>query len=478
MTIYHYTTFDSAAIWWDKQEYTFYVIKVNGSEAGKTTKTHFEFEELLSDKEYYIEILSFNNEKDAKEAEKTDLTFRTKKAKNKIDITKAPYNAVGDRKTMNTAAIQKALDDCDAESYVYVPEGIFLTGGLRMHSDTELIVSEKGVIQGTADEKDYLPKIKSRFEGTEMMCYSSLINMGELDRNGGFSAENIIIRGKGTIAGGGQKLANRIIEVETENLKDYMASLGEKLKECETEHTIPGRLRGRLINMSNARNIVVANVRLREGASWNVHMIYCENIVTHGVDLYSRGVWNGDGWDPDSSTNCTLFGTSFYTGDDSVAVKSGKKPEGNIVNKPTRNIKVFDCVCTWGHGIAIGSEMSGGVDGVYIWDCDLENSAYGVLVKGTRKRGGYVKNIEVTDCILPRVEIASVNYNDDGEAAPTAPVFSDFRYKNLTLTGYALNFFKDIHEYVNPIEITGFGENGFDIKNISFEGISMKPHIG
>lgn len=69
-------------------------------------------------------------------------------------------------------------------------------------------------------------------------------------------------------------------------------------------------------------------------------------------------MWNGDGWDPNSSTNCTIFACEFCTGDDAVAIKSGKNPEGNIINRPTKHIRVFDCHSGFGHGICIGSEMS------------------------------------------------------------------------------------------------------------------------
>ena len=96
-------------------------------------------------------------------------------------------------------------------------------------------------------------------------------------------------------------------------------------------------------------------------------MIYCDDIQTDHCTFVSEGVWNGDGWDPDSSTNCTLFASEFFTGDDAIAIKSGKNPEGNEINRPCAHIRVFDCHSDCGHGICIGSEMSGGVEDVQIW---------------------------------------------------------------------------------------------------------------
>ena len=266
-----------------------------------------------------------------------------------------------------------------------------------------LCVAEGAVLQGTQTIADYEPRIPSRFEGIECVCYSSLLNMGSLDHDAAPNCEDVLIYGGGTIAGGGSVLARRIIEDERVRLKAYLAELGDKVLECENLDTIPGRARGRLINMSNCRNIRITGLTLADGPCWNVHMVYSDHIVTDHCVFRSKGVWNGDGWDPDSSEDCTLFACRFYTGDDAVAIKSGKNPEGNLINRPTRRIRIFDCISRLGHGITIGSEMSGGVEDVRIWDCDLGRAKYGIEIKGTKKRGGYVRNVQVRDCTVARI---------------------------------------------------------------------------
>lgn len=140
------------------------------------------------------------------------------------------------------------------------------------------------------------------------------MNLGTLDHAAGANCENVVIRGKGTIASGGRELAEKIIADEQEHLKDYLAEHAALVAECENERTIPGRVRPRLINMSNCRNVWVHGLTLKNGASWNQHMIYSDNITTDHCRFVSEGVWNGDGWDPDSSTNCTLFACEFATG--------------------------------------------------------------------------------------------------------------------------------------------------------------------
>lgn len=469
---------DEICLYWEKPEIeekgkAIYQIFVNGKETGSTEKTHYTLRKLQAETEYDIEI-RMEIEGGEKSRSFWKGTLQTSKQKKIIDVTRKPYCAVGDGKTMNTKALQQAFDDCGADEMVYLPEGVFLTGALRMHSDMELYLAENAVLQGTDVVEDYLPRIKSRFEGLEMECYSSLLNLGELDHASGYNCENVVIRGKGTIASGGRALAERVISSERERLKDYLTSLGDKIKEYEKPETIPGRVRPRLINMSNARNVRLSGVTLRNGACWNVHMIYSDSIVTNDCVFHSEGVWNGDGWDPDSSTNCTIFNCTFYTGDDSIAIKSGKNPEGNVINRPTEHIRIFDCRSVYGHGIAMGSEMSGGIRDVVIWDCDLSGSMYGVEIKGTKKRGGFVRDVHVRDCVMPRILFHSVGYNDDGIGAPIPPVFEQCSFRNIKLLGRYQDRDDRSWKPCEAVELKGFDVPGHYLKDILFENIHIE----
>lgn len=486
MELHSLVTDSDITIWWDKEgvNVSEYEVSIDGN-TSKTAKTHYTWEDLEPDTEYHVEVkalLADSNIVDTANEEnkaKTSIAkVRTLKTKRRIDVTKAPYNAVGDGKTMNTAVIQKAFDDCGKGDQIFFPKGDYMTGALRLHSDMEIYLDKGAILHGTADFHDYLPMIKSRFEGIENMSYSSLLNAGELDHNSGPNCSNILIRGKGEIRSGGQKLGMAIIEDETHKQKEYLESLGDKIKEYETDHTIQGRVRPRLINLSNCSNVRITGVTLSDGACWNVHMIYCDDIVTDHVTINSYGVWNGDGWDPDSSTNCTLFATVFNTGDDGVAIKSGKNPEGNIVNRPSEHIRVFDCVSKMGHGICIGSEMSGGVSDVRIWDCDLSDSWCGIEIKGTKKRGAYVRDIHVSDCHTSRILMHSVLYNDDGErVSPHPPVFENCIFERVYIQGH----YTDQHDFEGggikespAIELYGFDEEGYEIKNLKFKDIVIE----
>ncbi|MBO5280242.1 MAG: glycoside hydrolase family 28 protein [Clostridia bacterium] len=468
MKINHFVTSSSITLFWDKPKEatreTVYEVLANGEKVGETCKTHFTLEDLESSTSFNIEIKSHIGNFAVKAT--------TNAQKCKLDVTKAPYFAKADGKTLNTAVLQKAIDDCTSDRVLYFPAGTYMTGALRLHSDMEIYLEEGAILQGTEDPEDYLPRIWSRFEGTELSCYSSVLNLGELDRGGGYSCKNVLIHGKGMIASGGQILGDKIIKIERELLKDYLAELGDKIKECENNDTIPGRVRPRLINMSNAQNVVLSGLTFKNGCCWNIHMIYSDNIVTNDCTFISEGVHNGDGWDPDSSTNCTIFGCTFFTGDDSVAIKSGKNPEGNLINKPCRHIRVFDCVTKYGHGICMGSEMSGGIEDVYIWDCDLGNSVYGIEIKGTKKRGGFVRDVHVRDCDLPRILFHSVGYNDDGISAGVAPIFENCSFEGVKLRGV----FQDMKKVFTPCEailLSGFDEPGHELRNIEFSDVTL-----
>lgn len=447
-----------------------YTVLRNDAAVGTTVKTHFTLEHLQQETEYVLFV-------QWRGGGIGELTVRTTPVKHRLNVTAAPYFAVGDGKTLNTAALQKAMDDCKENECVYFPAGIYMTGALRLHSNMELYLDEGAVLQGTAEPEDYLPRIPSRFEGTEMECYSSLLNLGTLDHTAGPNCENIILRGKGTIASGGRLLASRIIENERARLKEYLAQNADLVSTCENADTIPGRVRPRLVNMSNCRNIWMQGLTFANGASWNLHMVYSDQIVTDHCVIKSDGVWNGDGWDPDSSTNCTIFACEFCTGDDAVAIKSGKNPEGNIINRPTKHIRVFDCHSGFGHGICIGSEMSGGVEDVKIWDCDMAVSTSGLEVKATKKRGGYVRNVEVRDCTLSHAMVHSVGYNDDGIGSDVPPILENFRYERVTLLGRYIDH-DHVWHFCPAIELCGFDEPGYEVKNIRFRDVVLEDNNG
>lgn len=459
---------DEIVLYWDRQDecvkgYTYRL--TYGEKTAYTEKTHFSIRDGERAKPFDVSVaLTDLNGRVIKELGCVEVAFA--KSKNRLDVTKAPYFAVGDGKTLNTAALQKAIDDCGADDCVYIPAGVFMTGALTLHSDMELFVDKGATLQGTANVQDYLPKIKSRFEGIERECYRSLLNLGEMNHNEGCTSKNVTIRGGGSILGGGRALMLAIFETEGGT------PFNEDAPQSEAELRA-WKSRGRLMQISNCENVVVADLTVGDGAAWNLHFIYCKNVLTFGCKIVSYNVNNGDGWDPDSSEDCTIFNCDFDTRDDMVAIKSGKNPEGNVINRPSRNIKVFDCRCVRGHGLAMGSEISGGIDGVYIWDCQMEKSRCGLEIKGMKCRGGYVKNVYAYDSSFSILAIRSVEYNDGGEAAPTPPVFENYHFENIKLTGVCIKHTGETWDE-DAIIAEGFDGDGTKLKNVTMKNITLQ----
>lgn len=467
---------DEITLWWQESDFSAagarYELYLDGKLHGTTDKTHYSFLGLCAQSEYQIKMKAFLKEEAWYEKE---LTASTAKAKKAIDVTKPPYNAIGDGTTLNTKALQTAINDCGEGERVYLPAGVYKTGALTLHSDMELYLCEGAVLQGSDEVEDYLPKIKSRFEGLELLCYQSLLNIGEMDHTAGYTSKNVVIRGKGSIYGGGATLCDRIMEVEGERLEKELKERlpNEEERKIEIAHYAP-RARGRLINSNNTENLIIAGLALGFAASWNLHFVYSKDIVTYGCSISSKGVRNGDGWDPDSSENCVLFDTVFDTHDNAVAIKSGKNPEGNIVNRPTKNVMIFDCRGT--NDLAVGSEISGGIDGVYIWDCFFLNS-WGINIKTTPERGAYMRNIRVTNSELATVTVRTrLPYNNDGEGAGELTVVENLHFENLILHGlWKEDARRGTKKLLPPIFAEGFDEEAFKIRGMTLRNIRILP---
>ncbi|MFV8325661.1 glycoside hydrolase family 28 protein [Flavobacterium sp. ZS1P14] len=220
-----------------------------------------------------------------------------------------------------------------------------------------------------------------------------------------------------------------------------------------------------MICIMNGQNINIQGLTIENSPCWTIHYIYSNQVTLHDLNIISTA-HNGDGIDPDSSTGSYIFNCRFSTGDDCIAIKSGKNPEGYTIGKPTRNIRITDCDFTKGHSLAIGSEMSGGVSDVFIQDCKIGNLLHGLQIKATKDRGGYVRNVIVRDCELLKITLyTAINYNNDGAAAPVLPQFSDMEFSNLNLTAAKPN--------QTILDINGFPDEKHYTKNIIFENLRL-----
>ena len=279
------------------------------------------------------------------------------------------------RYTIPEGAISYTREEMDKEILSLYEEydlGIFLSGAIFLKSNMTLYLEDGAVLMGSPDTKDY-PLMEYRFEGMEKLCYASLVNTKSQTER----LSNITIAGPGTINANGEKL--------------FRAEMDEK-----------AGIRGRAVCIRNVDNLYLQDVTVRQSPAWCVHLIYCNNVSINNVQVYTKydengvrykDIFNGDGIDPDSCSNVYIFNSLIASQDDCIAIKSGRDKEGRAVGIPCENIRITDCIFNSGFGVAIGSEMSGGVRNVLVKDCEFNDTFSIGTVKAPRGRGNVIENI-------------------------------------------------------------------------------------
>lgn len=275
-------------------------------------------------------------------------------------------------RTLSTSALQSAFDKCEKGGCVYVPEGLYKSGALFLKSDMTLFLEQGAVIKGSGKTDDF-PIFTYRWEGQETECYSSLLNAGI----GGEGVHNLVIEGGGTIDANGVTLFN------------------EEMKEKKGA-------RGRAVCIRNSSDITIRGVTIRQSPSWCLHLINCRDVKIDDVKIHTKydeqgnryeGIFNGDGIDCDSCKNVYITNSLIASQDDCIAIKSGKDAEGRAAAMVSENIHIKNCRFESGFGVAIGSEMSGGVRNVTVRDCEFNNTFSIGSVKTCRGRGGVIEDI-------------------------------------------------------------------------------------
>jgi polygalacturonase len=272
------------------------------------------------------------------------------------------FGAVGDGTTKDTAAFQKALDACAAANggTVVVPTGNYLIGSIELKSYTTLRLEKGAHLMGSPDLDDY-PVIKVRWEGHWVDGHRALIYARE--------ATHISIVGPGKISGNpalsGREMPRRPVLIEP------ITCLDVRLDGFATEHK----------------------------SMWSIHFTYCVNITAKNLTIRSIG-GNGDGIDVDSCKNVRIESCDIDTGDDCIAIKSGRGMEGYRLARPTENVLISHC--TLGDSIfaciGIGSETSGGIRNVQIEHCKFTHAkTFAVYIKSNTGRGAFIEDISARD---------------------------------------------------------------------------------
>jgi len=349
-----------------------------------------------------------------------------------IDRYGADREAVAD----SSAAISKAIAECHAAGggRVVVPPGDWVTGPIHLKSNVNLHVSEGATLRFKTDPKAYLPVVFTRWEGIELMNYSPFIYA--------FECENIAITGKGTLDGQcsrehwwtwkGPWKQNQHGWVEgMPNQRPARAKLfqmaEDRIPVAERVFGEGSYLRPPFIQPYRCRNVLIEGVSLRRSPFWQVHPVLCRNVTIRGLDINSHGP-NNDGIDPESCRDLLIEDCFFSTGDDCIAVNSGRNEDGRRLATPSENIVIRNCRMADGHGgLTVGSQISGHARNIFAERCRLDSPDldHAIRFKNNALRGGVVENCYFRDLTVGQVRkaVVTVDFNyEEGARGRFTPV--------------------------------------------------------
>jgi polygalacturonase len=439
--------------------------------------------------------------------------------KDTINIVK--FGAVADGQTLNTQAINAAIDACNKKGggVVVIPAGLWLTGPIEIKSNVNLHLKKGALLQFTKDFDQY-KLVEGNWEGLPQMRNQSPVSAT--------NATNIAVTGHGIIDGGGeawrQVRKDKLTETQwkkwvasggvvSEDGKSWypseqwlkaskMKNPGEITgdKSPEFYKSIKDFLRPNLLVFTKCKKVLLEGVTFQNSAAWCLHPLMTEHLTVRNVTVLNP--WfaqNGDGIDVESCKNVLIENSKFDVGDDGLCMKSGRDEAGRKRGMPTENVIIRDCQVYHAHGgFVIGSEMSGGARNMWISNCTFIGTDIGLRFKTTRGRGGIVENIFIDNIQmmdipgeailfdmyymsvdpvalagekreLPKVETLPVT-----EATPQ---FRNFNIKNVVCNGAAKGIFirgipemhvKDIHLENMVLQ----AEKGIDCQEAS--GITFK----
>jgi len=358
------------------------------------------------------------------------------------DFEVTAYGAVGDGAKDCTAAFRAAIAACSTAGggRVVVPAGSFLTGAIRLKSGVNLhLATPASVLQFSRDPRQYLPLVFTRWEGVELMNYAAFIYA--------FEERNIAVTGSGILDGqAGQEhwwpwKGTKDSKPGSPNQNAARARLIEMgAKGVPVAERVFGDgsyLRPNFIQPYRCQNVLLEGVKIRNSPMWEIHPVLCSNVTVRGVDISSHGP-NNDGCDPESCRDVLIERCTFDTGDDCIALKSGRNDDGRRVNVPIENVIVRDCTMKDGHGgVVIGSEVSGGARYIFAERCRMDSPQLdrALRIKSNSVRGGTVEHVYMRDVTVGQVAEAVVTINffyEEGDAGKFPPIVRDVEVRNVT----------------------------------------------
>ncbi len=352
------------------------------------------------------------------------------------------FGAIGDGNTDCTAAFSAAIKACNDSGggRVIVPNGKFLTGPIHLLSNVNLHLTDSAIINFSTNPADFLPVVYTRFEGTECYNYSPCIYA--------FEQENIAITGKGIIDAQGSNDNWWIWKnLATSDINSLLNMAENNVPVNERVFGSGHYLRPNMIQPYRCTNVLIDSITIFNSPMWHIHPVLCTNVTVSNVTVNGLGP-NNDGCDPESCTNVWINNCYFNTGDDCIAIKSGRNADGRRVNKATSNVIIQNCKMKDGHGgVVIGSEITGGANHIFAENClmDSPNLQRALRIKTNSIRGGLIEKIYLRNITVGQVSNEAIRVNftyGEGDISTYVPIVRDVEVRNLTCNqaNYAVQF--------------------------------------
>lgn len=360
------------------------------------------------------------------------------------------FGAAADNKTDCTRALRDAIAACHASGggNVIVPEGEYVTGAVHLLSGVNLYLKKGATLRFTPDPRAY-PLVFTRWEGTELMNYSPLIYA--------FEQENIGVTGEGTLDGsascdhwwpwtGKHRCGAKEGDPDQSKDRNRLHEMGESGTPASERVFGEGHyLRPQFLQPYRCQNVLLEGVTLRNSPMWHVHPVLCKNVTVRRLTIESDGP-NTDGCDPESCTDVLIEDCTFNTGDDCIAIKSGRNGDGRRLHTPSENIVVRGCHMKNGHGgVTLGSEITGGVRNVFAENCRMDSPHLdsALRMKNNAMRGGVLERISARNISVGQVATAGLSIDfqyEEGAKGDFVPVVRNVDIRQLTVekTKYAL----------------------------------------
>jgi len=382
-----------------------------------------------------------------------------------------------------TRAIRAAIEACVAAGggRVVIPAGRFLTGAVHLKSRVNLHLERGATLAFVRAPAAYLPAVLTRWEGVEMMGYSPFIYA--------YGQQDVAITGEGTLDGqanngywwpwnGRTQYGWREGQPNQRAARTRMMEMAERgVPVAERVFAGGSYLRPQFIQPYRCRNVLIEGVTIINSPMWEIHPVLCQNVTVRDVKINSHGP-NNDGCDPESCGDVLIEGCTFDTGDDCIAIKSGRNADGRRIHTPTENVIIRGCRMKDGHGgVTIGSEISGGVRNVFIERCEMDSPELerALRFKNNAMRGGVLEHIYMRDVTIGQVADAVLSvdlYYEEGRAGPHRPVIRDVEMRDVTSrkSPYALYMRAYPNAEISDIRVVDCRFDGVERGNVA-EGV-------